>query len=75
MRQLRDFRCEHCGAEQERYLEADVTHVICECGHTMTRLIGMPTVSLEGISGDFPGAANKWATIREQRHRENARKK
>ena len=67
MRQLRDFLCEYCGVEEERYIDSAVVHVICpECGNTMIRLIGMPTVSLDGTDPGFPGAYEKWANVREQ---------
>jgi hypothetical protein len=67
MRQLRDFLCEHCGIEEERYIETDITQLICpQCGHTMIRLMGMPRVSLDGTDPDFPGAYAKWANVREQ---------
>lgn len=76
MRTLRDFLCEHCGTEQERYVSVDITQVICEeCGHTAIRLIGMPRVSLEGISGSFPGAHSRWADIREKHARQKAAKR
>jgi hypothetical protein len=67
MRQLRDFICEHCGIEEERYIETDITQLICpQCGNTMIRLMGMPRVSLDGTDPDFPGAYAKWANVREQ---------
>jgi hypothetical protein len=37
----------------------------------MDRDISTPTVSLEGITGAFPGAHDKWARIREQKFRKN----
>ena len=76
MRLLRDFLCEHCGVEQERYVSVDITQVICEeCGNTAIRLIGMPHVSLEGVSGSFPGAYSRWADIREAKARQKAAKR
>jgi hypothetical protein len=69
MRTLRDFHCDSCGKEQERYIESDVNIVECTCGSTATRVIGMPRVSLDGTNPDFPGAYDRWARIRE----ENAR--
>ena len=67
MRQLRDFLCEKCGIEEERYIDSKITQIVCpECGHKMIRLIGMPRVDLDGTDPDFPGAYEKWAKIREQ---------
>jgi hypothetical protein len=70
MRTLRDFLCERCGIEEERYLDSTITQIVCpECGHTMIRLIGMPKVSLDGTDPGFPGAYEKWANVREQNAR------
>lgn len=74
-KQLRDFLCEHCGLEEERYISVDITQTTCpECGHTMIRLIGMPRVDLDGTDPDFPGAYGKWANIREQNARIKAKR-
>lgn len=76
MRTLRDFFCDHCGVEQERYVSTDIKEVACEeCGRPAIRLIGMPRVSLEGISGSFPGAHSRWADIREANARQKAAKR
>lgn len=70
MRQLRDFLCEVCGLEEERYIDTTVTTTTCpECGHTMVRLIGMPRIDLDGTDPDFPGAYDRWARIREDNAR------
>lgn len=70
MRQLRDFLCEHCGIEDERYIDSKITQIVCpECGNTMVRLMGMPRVSLDGTDPAFPGAYSKWATTREHNAR------
>jgi hypothetical protein len=74
MRLLRDFYCQHCGTETERLVDSEERHVECKCGHMADRVIGMPRVSLEGITGAFPGAADHWAKIREEKFRSNARK-
>lgn len=74
MRLLRDFKCPHCGAETEHYIDSEATTVECQCGNLATRIIGMPHVSLEGITGAFPGAHSRWADIREQKARQQAKK-
>ena len=73
MKQLRDFACETCGTVQERFINNEVVQVDCACGAIANRLIGMPTVKLEGISGAFPGAHAKWAKIREDNARLKAK--
>ena len=72
MRTLRDFCCGDCGHRVEKLMDVGVETIECvACGGQSKQQMGMPTVRLEGISGDFPGAANKWASIRE----DNARRK
>lgn len=67
MKILRDFACAKCGDTNERFIDADVRSVPCECGGSMQRVMGMPHVTLEGITGDFPGAADRWARVREEK--------
>ena len=73
-RLMRDFLCKHCGKEYERFIDVDTHYIKCECGEKAHRLIGMPTVNLEGITGAFPGAHDRWARIREDNARIKARK-
>ena len=74
MRLLRDFKCDACGAEQERFVDSYFTQIQCDCGGTASRVVGMPMVKLEGITGAFPGAHDRWARIREEKFRGNMRK-
>lgn len=62
---LRDFHCHACGERFERFIDTNTMDVQCKCGAMAQKVIGMPRVSLEGISGDFPGAHARWAKIRE----------
>lgn len=71
---LRDFKCDSCGSEQERFVDTNLTELQCDCGGLSYRVIGMPTVKLEGITGDFPGAHSRWAKIREDNARIKARR-
>lgn len=72
MRLLYDFKCQKCGGIFEKFTNS--TFMLCDCGGTMDRMISTPTVKLEGISGAFPGAADKWAKIREEKHRIDSRR-
>lgn len=68
MRVLNDFVCISCGHSEEKL--TDVDQVMCpECGGDATRMMGAPTVRLEGITGAFPGAHHRWAKIREDNAR------
>ena len=69
MRQMFDFCCGSCGSLFERLVDSEYRTVECECGANATRLISMPTVRLEGVTGAFPGAHEKWARIREDNAR------
>ena len=75
MRLFRDFLCEYCGEEIERYVDADTRTTPCQCGNDAVRLIGMPRVALEGCSGHFPGAHSHWADIREANARQKVAKR
>lgn len=74
MKTLRDFECSACGNAVERLVKQEVRTLPCACGGTMQRVIGMPMVQLEGITGAFPGAHDRWARIREERARQHSRK-
>ena len=74
MRVLYDFTCESCGNTEEKFVDTNTRSVPCVCGKNMKRDIAMPTVSLEGITGAFPGAHDKWARIREEKFRKNIRR-
>lgn len=75
MRTMRDFRCTACGTVTERFIDTQACTIECpECNGEATQMMSMPTVRLEGITGSFPGAAEKWARIREDNARIKARK-
>ncbi len=66
MRTLRDFVCSHCGQRVEKLVDISYSTIECpECQGDAVQQMGMPTVRLEGITGAFPGAHEKWARIRE----------
>jgi len=69
MRQMFDFHCASCGNVFERLIDSTLRATPCECGETANRVMGMPTVKLEGITGAFPGAHDRWARIREDNAR------
>lgn len=73
-RLLRDFKCDCCGKQEERFVDTYFTQLQCKCGGTAHRVVGMPVVKLEGITGAFPGAHDKWAHVREENARIKARK-
>lgn len=75
MRVMRDFLCEDCEDLTERLVTADTHHIECpSCGGRSNEQLSMPTVKLEGITGDFPGAADRWARIREENKKIKAKR-
>jgi len=73
-RSLRDFLCGSCEEVTERYIDTTVERIQCHCGEIAHRMIGMPRVSLEGVSGDFPDAHTRWAKVREDNARIKAKR-
>jgi len=59
MRKIFDARCSSCDTIFETYDYLDAA-VRCDCGGEAKRIISPVRCSLEGHSGDFPGAAMKW---------------
>jgi len=66
MRTMRDFLCGHCGVLTERLTDTAYRCIECpECHGDAIEQLSTPTVKLEGITGAFPDAADRWARIRE----------
>lgn len=59
---LYDFKCIHnCGTVFERFAGINDKHQLCPaCGTMAERMISTPKIKLEGWSGDFPSASQKW---------------
>ena len=52
----------------EQFIDEDARTTICrECGAEAMRQISTPRISLEGITGAFPGAADKWVKKRAEK--------
>ena len=63
---LYDFKCPN-GHVFEGFANIhDKTHVCERCGEVADKLISMPTIKLEGWSGHFPTAADRWTRIHEK---------
>jgi len=70
VRILRDFKC-GCGCITERFVDADTAYFPCyKCGANAEKMISVATIRLDGTDADFPTAYDRWATIREKRHRQ-----
>ena len=74
MRTIRDFLCGTCGKVSEKLVDSDYHTIECpECHGDAIEQMSMPTVRLDGITGSFPGAADRWARIREDNARIKAK--
>lgn len=77
-----DYHCPVCGSIDERFVRDEGETQFCSRVHvgetnlvTMTRLIPAPRANLEGFTGAFPGAADKWVKTREKRMAEERKHK
>ena len=66
MRVIMDVRCTECGNVDEVLGRYDAEFDCSACGGTARKIISPVRCSLEGVSGDFPGAAMKWTRQHEQ---------
>ena len=74
MRILNDFICSACGIVTEKLVDSEYRTIECpECHGDAVLLQVMSIVRLEGITGSFPGAADRWARIREDNARIKAK--
>jgi Zn finger protein HypA/HybF involved in hydrogenase expression len=67
MRKIIDVKCRDCGEVHEEFGYLDDTFRCGSCGGEAKRIISPVRCTLEGVSGDFPGAAMKWAKDRNSR--------
>lgn len=68
-RRLFDFQCGQ-GHVTEHFVDSEAREVRCpheDCHRLAKRLISAPRAKLEGITGAFPGAADKWVRNRESK--------
>jgi hypothetical protein len=69
-----DFRCKFDHVTEHFVDSASIDETIkCECGEPAQRQIAAPRAQLEGFSGAFPGAADKWERNRESHMRKERR--
>jgi len=65
MKMLFEFRCTDCNNVHSELTEYKQEAKCPLCGGRANKIFSKPTISLEGITGAFPGAALAW----EKRHR------
>jgi hypothetical protein len=68
-RRIFEFRCRE-GHTSERLTYPEAQEILCPiCSEAAQRVISPVRCSLDGISGAFPTASDKWARMHEQASR------
>ena len=66
-RRIYDFKCEQ-NHLMESFVDETVKEASCDvCGEKTTRIISPTTISLDPISGQFPGATARWSRMRAEK--------
>ena len=66
MKRMFEFRCGE-NHTIEKYIDEEVNAVECPfCQCMSLRIISAPRIALEGVTGDFPTAADAWARKHEE---------
>lgn len=71
--QLFDFKCARGHLHEAMVSREERIDTCPVCGFAAHRQLAAPRISLDGISGDFPTAADKWEKNRES-HMEKERR-
>lgn len=67
MKILNDFKCAD-GHVTEALREDSVTAIVCShCGKEAIKALAAPRSNLEGFTGAFPDAYERWAKVRAER--------
>lgn len=67
MKRMFDFLCD-LGHESEQLVDDSVRIIDCPtCGKEAHRLVSSPQVKLEGFTGAFPDAYDRWAKVRAEK--------
>lgn len=67
MRRMFDFLCDDRHVT-ERLVDDSVGSITCpECGKDAVKAVSAPTIKLEGFTGAFPDAYDRWARVRAEK--------
>lgn len=69
MRRIFEFACDQ-GHVTERYVDEQVMCIQCpHCKYlaVANRIVSAPQIKLEGITGSFPGAYDRWERVRAEK--------
>jgi NMD protein affecting ribosome stability and mRNA decay len=66
-KRIYEFVCPE-GHITEKLTDSEVRHSVCpKCFHESERIVSTPQIRLDGCSGHFPGAYDKWERIRAEK--------
>ena len=65
MKMINDYRCDTCNETKEYWIDPNDTPKCDQCGSDQSKLISGGSFFLDPMSGDFPGATNKWCKNRD----------
>jgi hypothetical protein len=65
-RRIFEFVCPD-GHISEYLVEDSTRNHTCFCGKSSERIVSAPQVKLEGITGSFPGAYDRWERVRKEK--------
>ena len=72
-RRIFDFKCEESHVT-EAFVDYETTKIPCYCGKEAGRIISPVRVSLDGTDPLFVGAYDRWARIREEKTKQEAKR-
>ena len=73
-KRIYEFVCED-GHLTEAYIDSECRTTNCKvCDQPAHRIVSKPMVKLEGVTGDFPGAAMQWERKRNEKMAADAKK-
>lgn len=74
MKRMFEFLCTD-GHYSERLVDDSIRTIECPtCGKDAIRLVSSPQVKLEGITGAFPGAYDRWERVRAEKLKEEQKR-
>ncbi len=74
MKRIFEFKCSN-NHITERFIDETIRTCKCSvCSKDAIRIISTPHVSLEGVSGDFPGAADAWVRKRAEKQQQEQKR-
>lgn len=74
MKRMFEFLCDN-NHITERFIDEQVRTTKCAtCSKDALRIISSPRIALEGVTGDFPGAADKWVKKRAEKLKQEQKK-